>query len=146
MIKGFQGEHRWLSNFWFAELNLLHVKQGVAFKARTNEHAYQAMKAKYEEDFYNILSLETPGQAKRAGKLIKIDPHFEEMKLEIMYRINLAKYTQHEYLKTKLLATSGLIEETNLWGDTFWGVCRGVGNNELGKILMKIREELKTVT
>ena len=35
-----------------------------------------------------------------------------------------------------------LIEE-NWWNDTFWGVCRGVGKNHLGQILMKIRKEIK---
>lgn len=33
--------------------------------------------------------------------------------------------------------------EGNTWGDTFWGVCKGKGRNELGKILMKVREEFR---
>ena len=33
--------------------------------------------------------------------------------------------------------------EGNTWNDTYWGVCNGVGRNQLGKTLMKIREELK---
>jgi len=32
--------------------------------------------------------------------------------------------------------------EGNTWGDTFWGVSGVIGQNNLGKILMKIREEL----
>jgi predicted NAD-dependent protein-ADP-ribosyltransferase YbiA (DUF1768 family) len=32
--------------------------------------------------------------------------------------------------------------EGNWWNDTFWGVCNGVGENNLGKLLMKIRAEL----
>ena len=32
--------------------------------------------------------------------------------------------------------------EGNNWNDTFWGVCRGKGRNELGKVLMKVRSEL----
>ena len=35
------------------------------------------------------------------------------------------------------------IEETNWWKDQFWGVYNGVGENNLGKILMRIREEIK---
>jgi len=42
------------------------------------------------------------------------------------------------------------IVEVNHWHDTFWGVCRGchhgcdgVGRNELGRILMEVREELR---
>jgi predicted NAD-dependent protein-ADP-ribosyltransferase YbiA (DUF1768 family) len=32
--------------------------------------------------------------------------------------------------------------EGNWWGDTYWGVCNGVGENHLGKLLMKIRDYL----
>ena len=32
--------------------------------------------------------------------------------------------------------------EDNWWGDKFWGVCNGEGENHLGKLLMKIRDEL----
>ena len=33
--------------------------------------------------------------------------------------------------------------EGNEWSDTFWGVCRGQGENWLGKILMKTRDNLR---
>jgi predicted NAD-dependent protein-ADP-ribosyltransferase YbiA (DUF1768 family) len=36
----------------------------------------------------------------------------------------------------------GHIEEGNWWNDTFWGVCRGKGHNNLGKLIMQIRGEL----
>lgn len=53
------------------------------------------------------------------------------------------KFTRNEDLKAMLLATGdeGLIEG-NWWGDTFWGECKGQGENHLGRILMKIRREL----
>ena len=28
------------------------------------------------------------------------------------------------------------------WSRTFWGVCNGSGENHLGRLLMKVREEL----
>jgi hypothetical protein len=31
------------------------------------------------------------------------------------------------------------LEETNIWKDTFCGVYNGVGENNLGKIIMKTR-------
>ena len=51
-----------------------------------------------------------------------------------------------ESLKEMLLLTGDqeIIEE-NYWGDTFWGVCRGKGQNHLGKILMKVRDELRGI-
>jgi len=35
--------------------------------------------------------------------------------------------------------------EGNKWGDRFWGVCKGKGKNNLGKILMKIRDVYKSI-
>lgn len=32
--------------------------------------------------------------------------------------------------------------EGNTWNDTFWGVCNGEGENNLGKLLMKVRTNL----
>jgi hypothetical protein len=47
-------------------------------------------------------------------------------------------------LKQLLLATGDKeLIEGNTWGDTFWGVCNGIGQNHLGKILMAKRTELK---
>lgn len=44
----------------------------------------------------------------------------------------------------RLLLATGEAEliEGNTWGDTYWGVCHGVGQNHLGCLLMKIRGEL----
>ena len=58
------------------------------------------------------------------------------------------KFTQHDDLKALLLATGDAnLEEGNTWNDTFWGVdlANGCGQNNLGKILMKIRGELSNV-
>ena len=35
------------------------------------------------------------------------------------------------------------LEETNYWKDTYWGKCNGVGLNNLGEMLMKIRDNLR---
>ncbi len=34
----------------------------------------------------------------------------------------------------------GEIVERNTWNDTFWGVCKGKGENHLGILLMEIRD------
>jgi predicted NAD-dependent protein-ADP-ribosyltransferase YbiA (DUF1768 family) len=47
-----------------------------------------------------------------------------------------------ERLRDKLTSTAPVeLVEGNWWGDTFWGVCKGVGENHLGRLLMKIRDE-----
>ena len=60
-----------------------------------------------------------------------------------MHEICMAKFTQNLLLKEKLLATgTEELVEGNNHGDTFWGCVNGKGENHLGKILMKVREEL----
>ncbi|MCY8564311.1 NADAR family protein [Bacillus sonorensis] len=55
-----------------------------------------------------------------------------------------AKFEQNDHLINKLLQTGeSILIEGNTWGDKIWGVCNGVGENKLGKILMKVRNELK---
>jgi predicted NAD-dependent protein-ADP-ribosyltransferase YbiA (DUF1768 family) len=46
-------------------------------------------------------------------------------------------------LRELLIATGDEeIREGNTWGDTYWGICHGIGFNHLGEIIMKIRTEL----
>jgi predicted NAD-dependent protein-ADP-ribosyltransferase YbiA (DUF1768 family) len=53
------------------------------------------------------------------------------------------KFSRNPELRVKLLNTGDLqLVEGNYWGDTFWGVCNGKGENHLGKILMRVRKEL----
>ena len=110
----------------------------------SSEHAYQAAKSENPRDWQYIAGLRTAGQAKRAGKELPLRNDWDQVKLEHMEIIQRAKYNQHQYLRDMLVGTGDLrIIEKNTWGDTFWGVCNYQGENHLGKIIMKIREELK---
>jgi predicted NAD-dependent protein-ADP-ribosyltransferase YbiA (DUF1768 family) len=57
-----------------------------------------------------------------------------------MYAVLDLKFSQNAYLLNKLRQITGEIVEDNTWGDTFWGQCNGMGQNQLGKLLMKIRD------
>ena len=62
---------------------------------------------------------------------------------ELTYR-GLINDISSEDLKEKLLATGDkILIEGNTWNDDFWGKCSDNGKNNLGIILMKIREEIK---
>jgi len=118
---------------------------GIAY--RTSEHAYQAQKTVNDNTRLNISILQTPGEAKQYGKAVKLRPDWDEIKLEKMQAIVRAKFTQNPLLKEKLLATDDIeLEEGNAWGDTYWGICDGEGENHLGKILMDLRKDLNTDT
>ncbi len=133
-ITSFQGVNRFLSNFWPADVVLdEEVYPSV-------EHAYQAAKTLDKRKRKDVLRM-TPAQCKKFGKGLKIREDWDQVKLDIMYDLVRQKF-QHSHLKTKLLETTGELREGNTWGDTFWGICRGQGENHLGKILMRVREEL----
>lgn len=137
-INGFHGQYRFLSNFWPSRVQL---EDGDVYP--TVEHAYQAAKTLDPFQRSRICDYATPGQAKRAGKLVTKRYDWEAVKIPIMMDLNRQKYANDETLRLLLYQTGDmLIEETNTWGDVFWGVCDGEGRNELGKILMLIRQEI----
>lgn len=140
-ISSFGGLFRFLSNFHPAPL----LYKGIMYP--TSEHAYVSAKTLNENTKLNVAMLATPGEAKKYGRSIKLRPDWNDVKLAIMEEIVREKFIQNPPLLEKLLATEDIyLEEGNTWGDTFWGVCDGEGQNHLGKILMKIRTDLNTYT
>lgn len=141
-IYGFNGEFRFLSNFWPVPIEFDDDLYPSV------EHAYQASKTLDLEERHAIKMASAPGFAKRTGKYVHVCKDWEFIKLDIMRELQRQKYgyATHESnaLAIQLLATGDCyIEETNKWGDTFWGVCKGIGRNHLGHILMTRRTELK---
>ncbi len=141
IINGFRGEHRFLSNFWPCYLEYKNLVYP------TTEHAYQAAKVANLQIKELIKDCPTPAAAKDYLETnhIKPDPDWTvDGKLLIMEQLQVIKFGGKEPLLTRaLLGTSDaeLVEENN-WNDTFWGVCENAGENNLGKILMKVRQEL----
>ena len=140
-IDRFEGEYAFLSNFYPCV-----VKDPVSeWKFPTVEHYFQAMKTISYEERNEIQSAETPGKAKRLGRKCTLREDWEEKKDTIMWIGLLSKFYDNPDLRKKLIATGDaeLIEGNN-WHDTYWGVCNGVGENHLGKLLMRLRELMKT--
>lgn len=134
-IDSFGGKYDFLSNFYPAVVPW----EGVAYP--TSEHAYQAAKTLCPFERRNIALLATPGIAKRAGKKLNMRDDWKDVRLSIMGEILRIKFSDPELL-TRLCETHPAeLIEGNHWGDQFWGVCEGKGQNNLGKILMEIRNE-----
>lgn len=137
VINEFQGEYRWLSNFWKCPVYIDQIMY------TSSEAAFQAYKTKDKKERLRFTEM-GPGEAKKAGKLIKLREDWEKVKLKIMTRIVLCKFTQNRDLMQKLILTRDAeLIEGNTWGDKFWGVCNGEGENWLGRILMDIRQTLQ---
>ena len=91
---------------------------------------------------FSIRDQPTPGRAKRAGRKVSMSTDWADRRLYEMERVLRAKFTQNPDLMVSLRETTGReLIEGNSWGDTFWGVSAGVGENHLGRLLMKIRDE-----
>jgi ribA/ribD-fused uncharacterized protein len=136
-IEEFRGPTRWLSNFQKVSI----VYEGIRYP--TTEHAYQAAKTLDKGERELIASLRTAAEAKKLGQRITLRPDWESVRVQVMLDVNRLKF-QDPLLRQKLLDTGNEeLVEGNTWNDTFWGVCRGVGKNNLGRVLMKVREEIR---
>lgn len=143
MIKIFDGEYAFLSNFYECPV----IYDGIQYA--NSEAAFHAQKTLIADERKQFATL-TPSQSKKLGRKITLRPDWEAVKTNIMYEIVLAKFTQNEDIAVKLLATGDeeLVEGTywhdNCWGDCYCDKCKDIqGENRLGKILMQVREELK---
>lgn len=139
-IKGFFNEYRWLSNFHKCQVEY----DGVVYPS--SENAYQAAKTLNVEERKMFLTCE-PSEAKKLGQTITLRKDWEDIKDFIMMSIQISKYAINDDLGVMLEETQGkYLEETNWWGDTYWGMCLGVGKNKLGKCLMIFRDMILTST
>jgi N-glycosidase YbiA len=137
-IDKFEGQYRYLSNFWAAPVEL----DGEVY--RSVEHAYQAAKTIDLTYRKRIHEAYTPNDAKKLGRKVPLRAGWEEMKVSCMAYLVWMKFSTHDELGIKLVATGDAeLIEGNWWGDVFWGVCKGQGQNMLGKILMQVRTDLR---
>jgi ribA/ribD-fused uncharacterized protein len=132
--------HREFSNFAPFAIEL----DGLRWAS--TEHYYQAQKFTDPELQAKVRKAEKPMIAKnladkhRAG----MRPDWDAVKDEVMYRAVRRKFDLHADLRALLLATGeeDIVEAAPT--DYYWGVGReGTGQNKLGKILERIRAELR---
>ena len=136
------------------------TEEGKVWK--NSEQCFMAKKAKFfgDEEMYNaILNSETPKEAKKYGRLVK---NFDAEKwskvcFDKMYDAVYAKFSQNNDLKKLLLSSDfegkGFVEGSPF--DAIWGVKMDwrnpdidneknwQGQNLLGKVLNKVREDLR---
>lgn len=145
-----------LSTYYPSKINVYDVQY------RSCQQFYQALKCKHFGDvkaYTMIMKTFSPKtQAEIASTIEGFDPEVWEKKAEgVMERALRLKFSQNENLKNMLLGTgnANIIFATKY--QTYWGsglainddangepTC-WVGNNKLGQLLMKIREEFKVV-
>ncbi len=112
----------------------------------TVEHYFQAMKFPSNPEYQEQIRVaKTPAAAKKLGKTTEVPtrPDWSKVRESVMLTAVRTKF-QIPALKAKLLSTGDVLIRDMSPQDNFWGVGRsGKGQNKLGKILMRVREELK---
>ena len=133
-IDSFRGEYEFLSNLHPCTV----VLDGLEYPSV--EHAYQAAKST-DPEFRRKVRKAPVKMAMRWGKKTKCRSDWDRIKRGVMERLLRQKFNDPELWV--LLQSTGerALVEGNTWGDTYWGVCKGVGRNHLGRLLMKIRSE-----
>lgn len=113
-------------------------------KWQTVEHAYQAQKTDNIEEQTAIHKATSPREARNLGQTVKMRRDWDKVKYSVMKECVRAKFTQHQHLQDLLLSTGDeeIIEDSPI--DWYWGCgSDGKGENNLGKILMEVRGELR---
>jgi ribA/ribD-fused uncharacterized protein len=138
VIDSFRGEFDFLSNFHLCRVEF----DGLVYPSV--EHAFQAAKSHDPAVRREIRAAGSCGKAKSLGRRCELGPDWEAVELGVMEQWLRSKFSD-PVLREKLLATGeARLEEGNTWNDTFWGVCRGHGKNRLGKLLMRVRQDLRS--
>lgn len=153
MINKFDGKYGFLSNFYPCEIS----HQGITYPSV--EHYYVAMKCNNDQmidgvyytcgDFRELASkVSTAGNVKRLGRKIKLRSDWEEKKLQIMSWGLRQKFAIPELQELLLSTGDEKLVEGNWWHDVYWGKCsctkcKNAGENNLGKLLMEIRSDLR---
>ena len=136
------------------------VYKGLTFP--TTEHAFMWEKARHFGDTQScmeILNAKSPADAKAIGRRVKnFKPDvWDKVSEGYMYAVNFAKYEQNPVLAQYLLSTgSKTLVEANGKPDVIWSCglyandpriedsSKWPGKNLLGKVLMEIREQLRS--
>ncbi len=139
--RGFREEFKFLSNFQYLETPMNY--DGMRFM--TNEHFYIAMKTLDKEARLAVSNHPLKG-LKKFGRDLTIREDWDDIKISVMDYGLKYKFGEHNpSLRKKLKDTEDIeLIEYNWWNDTFWGksLKTNEGENNLGRLLMKIRDTL----
>lgn len=147
-ILSFTGPYRFLSNFYILP-DSIEDDRGIPYMSV--EHAFQASKSLDTSERLRITNIYRAGEAKAAGRRLKIRPDWEQVKVTVMRDLLMQKFRM-SMLGDELLQTEdAVLVEGNYWHDNFWGICTCTdcadieGLNTLGNLLMEIRAQLQTL-
>lgn len=153
----FVGDHNFLSNFYPSPFQARWWHQRGEPKAtriewKTVEHYFQAAKTLDQTWAMTIAVQPTAGDAKRLGgpRHTMLRPDWGECSIDVMHAALRFKFAPGSDMAARLLGTGNMVlQEGNRHHDRFWGMTwypdikAWSGKNALGRLLMKVRDELR---
>lgn len=137
IIARFRGPFKFLSNLYPTPITY----NGLTYCCL--EAAYQAQKSLDYTVHTRFANIQLPYKARGMGQRIKpIRSDWFNIRLDIMEELLHIKFSNPQLKECLQRTGKSTLIESNTWGDTFWGVFEGVGENHLGKLLMKVRDTL----
>jgi ribA/ribD-fused uncharacterized protein len=147
-IIDFRGDYGFLSNFYERPIYFM------GFEFKTGEHMFNSLKTDSLEEACHVMDAPTPGIAKQRGRKVTLRPFWDEVeRYNAMRTVLGAKFLDDKEMMDALLSTGERrIIEGNTWHDNEWGNCtcgtrvfcvETQGNNNLGKLLMELRSDLR---
>ena len=143
-VKGFFGEYRWMSNFFICPVQY----EGVEYQSAENAYQSSKIKPEFRVDFIDVQPYVAKTMWKKYPRVDASKDEWDARKFNVMAQIVFYKFTRNMDLRVKLLKTNDrYLEETNSWGDFYWGhdINQKRGENQLGIILMSTRSYWGTV-
>lgn len=115
---------------------------------KSSEHLYQSQKVSGVANRMKVITASTPAKAKQLANTLPRVPDWGQRKIRAMKRALWYKFKQPRLRKWLLATGDAELVEMVYWCDHFWGVCHcthchGKGENNLGKLLMKLRQKLR---
>ena len=148
MLWGFNNEGSFLSNFYPCDITLPAEGNLPELDFNSVENAYMAWKTidLSQRLFLQSISAKEAKEYSVEGNIQLRDDYSDEGRLQIMQILLQQKFSDKNIELKKMLIETGEcpIIEANDWGDVFFGVCyeKGYGLNHLGRLIMKIRDDI----
>lgn len=150
VIDRFEGPYFFLSNFY--EFPITYFGD----RYPSTENAYQAAKVDPTvrdkpcadktgklRHWFEHLTL-PPGKSKKLGRILPLRDGWDKgIKDTVMKEVLAIKFSDPQLQKWLLDTGDAKLIEGNWWGDTYWGVCEGMGLNKLGIALMYLRTRIR---
>ena len=140
-IESFTGYFEFLHNNYLSPV----LYDGMLFPSAT--HAFQSARSSDERTRKAILNAESLLVVLKIAKRIDEPENWKLKRLKVMEQIVRDKFRRSRELQEKLKATGNrdllMTYQDENSVNQYWGVVNNKGQNQLGRILMKIRSDLK---